>query len=151
MSFLPTSRSGKKGSLPVSTKTKLGDAADAVAAGGGFIRRRLSTSSLKNNTSTETTNNKWSSFIPRSKSLSFSSIGDSIRNWWTWSWAWILSRKPIFATDLEMNEQETKLLTSRDKGSWKHVICRMRSEIRRRITNSDHYYTPLPQTMAYTK
>jgi len=138
MSFLPTSRSGK-GSLPLSTKTK----------GEGFIRRRLSTSSLNNNNTSAETNNKWS-FVPRSKSLSFSSMGDSIRNWWTWSWAWILSRKPIFATDLEMNEQETKLLTSRDKGSWKHVICRMRSEIRRRITNSD-YYAPLPQTMAYTK
>ncbi|KAI5432534.1 uncharacterized protein LOC127117443 [Lathyrus oleraceus] len=137
-SFFPN-RSGN--ALPVSTTDD-----DAAAAGG--IRRRLSSSSL-NNIPAAAAN--WS--FPRSKSLpsSFSSVGDSIKNCWLWIFAWILSRKPIFATDLEMNEQETKHLESADRGSWKHVFYRMRSEIRR-ITNSDHShlpqtYTPKPQTM----
>jgi hypothetical protein len=151
MSFFTTSRSGKE-SLPVSTgtrsKSKQQDHIDAAAAAPTpIIRRRLSCSSFNyNNPAAEAdqTSLSWSFPCSRSKSFSFSF---SIRNWWDWSWAWILSRKPIFATDLEMNEQETKLLASRDKGSWKHVFYRMRSEIRR-ITNSD-YCTPLPQT--YTK
>ncbi|XP_058753025.1 uncharacterized protein LOC131626214 [Vicia villosa] len=139
--FFPN-RSGN--ALPVSTTND--DAAAAGVAGG--IRRRLSSSSL-NNIPAAAAN--WS--FPRSKSLSFSSssVGDSIRSWWLWIFAWILSRKPIFATDLEMNEQETKHLASGDRGSWKHVFYRMRSEIKR-ITNSDdsylpQTYTPNPQTM----
>ncbi|CAI8587197.1 unnamed protein product [Vicia faba] len=137
-SFFPN-RNGN--ALPVSTK----EDDDAAAAGGG-IRRRLSSSSLN---SIPAAAANWS--FPRSKSLPFSSAGDSIRNWWLWIFAWILSRKPIFATDLEMNEQETKHLASADRGSWKHVIYRTRSEIKR-ITNSDHSllpqtYTPNPQTM----
>ncbi|XP_004491646.1 uncharacterized protein [Cicer arietinum] len=137
--FPSRSRSGN-GSLPVSSD-------DAVAAKGGLIRRRISNPSFNINT-TDVSHflNNWSTF-PRSNSsfsFSFSSMCDSARKWWAWSWAWILSRKPIFATDLEMNELEIKLLASRDRGSWKHVFYRMRSEIRK-ITNS-HHCTPLPQT-----
>ncbi|CAJ2633487.1 uncharacterized protein LOC123921865 [Trifolium pratense] len=155
MSFFPTiSRSGKE-SLPVSTGTRSSskskqdhhniDAAAAAAAGGEgiLLRRRLSCSSFNNNTPAAAESDQTWSFPCSSRSKSFS-FSFSIRNWWDCTWAWILSRKPIFATDLEMNEHETKLLASRDKGSWKHVFYRMRSEIRR-ITNSD-YCTPLPQT-----
>lgn len=134
-SFFPN-RSGN--ALPVSTTED--DA--AAAGGGGGIRRRLSSSSL-NKIPAAAAN--WS--FPRSKI----SVGDSIRSWWLWIFAWILSRKPVFATDLEMNEQETKHLASGDRGSWKHVFYRMRSEIKR-ITNSHDLhlpqtYTPNPQTM----
>ncbi|GAU46675.1 hypothetical protein TSUD_254410 [Trifolium subterraneum] len=145
MSFFPTSRSGKE-SLPVSTATtRSSKSKQQDAAGGGeaiLLRRRLSCSSLISNNN-ETSSSTWS-FPCSSRSTKSFSFSFSITNWWAWSWAWILSRKPIFATDLEMNEHETKLLASRDKGSWKHVFYRMRSEIRR-ITNSD-YCTPLPQT-----
>ncbi|KAL5580467.1 hypothetical protein UlMin_012909 [Ulmus minor] len=48
--------------------------------------------------------------------------GTSIRKWWDWGWSWILSKKPIFAQDLEMNEEETKILGSSSRGSWRHVF-----------------------------
>ncbi|KAA0047819.1 uncharacterized protein E6C27_scaffold133G00710 [Cucumis melo var. makuwa] len=80
------------------------------------------------------------------KSKSMSSFGDlagsSVRKWWDWGWAWILSRKPIFAKDLEMNEEESKILGSQNRGSWKHVFFKFRSEIRKLI-GSD---VALPQT-----
>ncbi|ESW14573.1 hypothetical protein PHAVU_008G292700 [Phaseolus vulgaris] len=112
----------------------------------GGIRRRLSSLSLKIQASTAAGGGAsyWS--FPRSKSLS--SMGDyagtSIRKWWDWTWAWILSRKPIFAVDLEMNHQETKLLGSHNKGTLRHVIYKMRSEIRKFVASSDH--ATLPQT-----
>ncbi|XP_020204587.1 uncharacterized protein LOC109789939 [Cajanus cajan] len=117
----------RKASLPVSRSDS------------GGLRRRLSSLSLKiQGTPVQTT---WS--FPRSKSLS--SMGDyagtSIRKWWDWSWAWVLSRKPIFATDLEMNDQETKLLGSHNRGTWRHVFYKLRSEIRRFVT-SDHATLP---------
>jgi hypothetical protein len=63
--------------------------------------------------------------------------GGSIRKWWDWGWSWVLSRKPIFASDLEMNEEETKNLGSQNRGSWRHVFYKVRSEIRK-LVGSDH-------------
>ncbi|TKY57563.1 hypothetical protein E2542_SST22014 [Spatholobus suberectus] len=127
-----------RASLPVSRS-------DSKLNEGGGLRRRLSSLSLKIQ-ATPVGVSSWS--FPRSKSLS--SMGDyagtSIRKWWDWSWAWILSRKPIFATDLEMNDQETKLLGSHNRGTWRHVFYKLRSEIRRFIT-SDH--STLPKTYHY--
>ncbi|KAL5565382.1 hypothetical protein UlMin_028546 [Ulmus minor] len=48
--------------------------------------------------------------------------GTLILKWWDWGWSWILSKKPIFAQDLEMNEEETKILGSSSRGSWRHVF-----------------------------
>ncbi|KAG5064889.1 hypothetical protein JHK85_006072 [Glycine max] len=122
--------STKASSLPVSTSRSDSE---------GGLRRRLSSLSLK--IQLESPNSSSWSF-PRSKSLS--SMGDYARTWWDWSWAWILSRKLIFATDLEMNDQETKLLASHNRGTWRHVFYKLRSEIRRFINTSDH--TTLPKT-----
>lgn len=128
-----------KASLPVSRSesSKLNE---------GGLRRRLSSLSLKIQ-GTPVGGVSYSSWsFPRSKSLS--SMGDyagtSIRSWWAWTWAWILSRKPIFATDLEMNDQETKLLGSHNRGTWRHVFYKLRSEITRFINSADH--ATLPQT-----
>lgn len=134
--------SSKPSSLPVSSQPRSKEEdADGVAGG---LRRRLSSMTTSFHSASAAASSM--SIFPRSKSLS--SMGDyagtSLRKWWDWSWAWILSRKPIFARDLEMNEQETKLLGSHDRGSWRHVFCRVRSEIRRFITHSD--YAALPQT-----
>ncbi|KAJ1415636.1 hypothetical protein SESBI_18067 [Sesbania bispinosa] len=135
-SFFPIPTSSKP-SLPVSRS-------DSKQHEGG-LRRRLSSLSLKI-PATPAVSSSWS--FPRSKSLS--SMGDyastSIRKWWDWSCAWILSRKPIFARDLEMNEQEAKLLGSHNRGSWGHVFYKVRSEIRRFITSD---YAALPQTYRY--
>lgn len=118
--------STKASSLPVSTSRSDSE---------GGLRRRLSSLSLK--IQLESPNSSSWSF-PRSKSLS--SMGDYVRT----CWAWILSRKLIFATDLEMNDQKTKLLGSPNRGTWSHVFYKLRSEIRRFISTSDH--ATLPKT-----
>ncbi|KAL2332573.1 hypothetical protein Fmac_020154 [Flemingia macrophylla] len=136
---LPRSFFGsRKASLPVSVAVSRSESTELNEGG---LRRRLSALSLKiQGTPVATT---WSSF-PRSKSLS--SMGDyagtSIRKWWDWSWAWILSRKPIFATDLEMNDHETKLLGSHNRGTLRHVFYKLRSEIRRFVASADHATLP---------
>lgn len=69
----------------------------------------------------------------------------SIRRWWDWGWSWILSRKPTFAKDLEMNEDEKAALGCHSKGSWRHVFYKVKSELRRRLMGSEG----LPQTFRY--
>ncbi|KAI4350206.1 hypothetical protein L6164_004680 [Bauhinia variegata] len=134
-SFFPSIPSANR-ALPVSN-------AETTQHEGG-LRRRLSSLSLKI-TATSVSPSSWS--FPRSKSLS--SMGDyagtSVRKWWDWGWTWILTRKPVFARDLELNEEETKILGSQNKGSWRHVFYKVRSEIRK-ILGSDHV---LPQTYKY--
>lgn len=128
------------GSLPVSqTESKQQE--------GGGLRRRLSSLSLKIQDTSASATSSWS--FPRSKSLSSMGnyAGSSIRSWWDWGSAWILSRKPIFAADLEMNEDETKALGSHNRGSWRHIFYKLRSEFRKLI-GSDNL--ALPQTYRYT-
>jgi hypothetical protein len=72
--------------------------------------------------------------------------GTSVKKWWQWGLAWILSRKPSFAQDLEMNEEETSILGSRNKGSWRHVFYKVRSELRRMVRSDK---VGLPQTCRY--
>ncbi|KAG2706258.1 hypothetical protein I3760_05G095500 [Carya illinoinensis] len=109
------------------------------------LRRRLSSLSLKIQPITSPATS-WA--FRRSKSVSSMGeyAGSSIREWWDWGWCWILSRKPIFAKDLELNEEEAKMLGSHDKGSWRHVFYKVKSEIRK-LVRSDH--VGLPQTYRY--
>ncbi|OVA00663.1 hypothetical protein BVC80_9085g76 [Macleaya cordata] len=60
-----------------------------------------------------------------------------IRKWWDWGWAWMLSRKPTFARDLEMDEQEFAMLGSHNRGTLRHVFCKVKTQIRR-LGGSDH-------------
>ncbi|PON75228.1 hypothetical protein PanWU01x14_045800 [Parasponia andersonii] len=111
------------------------------------IRRRLSSLSLKiQPISSSHAAASWA--ISRSKSVSSMGeyAGSSIRKWWDWGWAWVLSRKPIFANDLEMNEEETKILGSHSRGSWRHVFYKVRSEFKK-LLGSDR--VGLPQTCRY--
>ncbi|XP_059647355.1 uncharacterized protein LOC132293761 [Cornus florida] len=112
----------------------------------GLIRRRLSSLSLKIQPISASPAASWA--FRRSKSVSSMGeyAGSSIRKWWDWGWAWILSRKPTFARDLEMNEEERAALGFHDKGSLRHVFCKVRSEIRR-LVGSDNL--TLPQTFRY--
>ncbi|CAI9786443.1 unnamed protein product [Fraxinus pennsylvanica] len=110
--------------------------------GSGGIRRRLSSLNFQqHNISTS-----WA--FRRSKSVSSMEeyAGNSIRKWWDWGWTWILSRRPTFAKDLEMNEQETTVLGCHNKGSLRHVFYKVRSEFRKLI-GSDN--VGLPQTFLY--
>lgn len=109
------------------------------------LRRRLSSLSLKLQPISSPATS-WA--LSRSKSVSAMGeyAGGSIRKWWLWGWTWILSRKPIFAQDLEMNEEETKVLGSDNRGSWRHVFYKVRSELKR-LVGSD--VDSLPQTYRY--
>ncbi|XP_030461423.1 uncharacterized protein LOC115681582 [Syzygium oleosum] len=114
-------------------------------SGGGLRRRIMSSLSLRIQPNSYPSAPSW----PFRRSKSMSSIGDqagnSIRKWWEWGWSWITSRKPVFAQDLEMNEEEIRVLGGfQNRGSWRHVLYKVRSEIRR-IVRSDN--VGLPQTI----
>ncbi|KAF6154263.1 hypothetical protein GIB67_026719 [Kingdonia uniflora] len=85
------------------------------------------------------------SFSYRSKSMT--SLGEFAGKWWDWGWGWILSRKPMFARDLELNEEESTLIGSHNKGSWRHVFFKARAELKRLVVGSDH--VGAPQTFRY--
>uniref|UniRef100_A0A2P2Q3R0 Uncharacterized protein LOC107423372 n=1 Tax=Rhizophora mucronata TaxID=61149 RepID=A0A2P2Q3R0_RHIMU len=105
------------------------------------LRRRLSSLSFK----IQSTSTSWASQL-RSKSTG-QQAGDYIRKWCYWGWSWILSRKPVFAKDLELNEEDqTKMLESHNRGSWMYVFLKVRSEIRK-LVRSDK--VGLPQTYRY--
>ncbi|PSS31558.1 Protein downstream neighbor of son like [Actinidia chinensis var. chinensis] len=137
-SFIPSMPTTTKGSLPVSQT-------DTYTESSG-LHRRLSSLSLKIQADPSS---GWGTAVRRSKSVS--SMGEyagiSIRKWWDWGWGWILSRKPIFAKDLEMNEQETAVLGCSNQGSWRHVFYKVRSELKR-LVRSDRD-VGLPQTFRY--
>ncbi|KAK1423011.1 hypothetical protein QVD17_18304 [Tagetes erecta] len=130
-SMLQTFNSSK--SLPVSHS-------DSSAG----IRRRISALSFQIHPPSIQSTTAWA--LQSSKSVSSMGVSASIsvRNWWDRSWDWIMSRKPVFAQDLEMNQEETNALGCHNKGSWRHVLYKFRSEIRK-LVGADH--AALPQTI----
>ncbi|KAF8020750.1 hypothetical protein BT93_G1251 [Corymbia citriodora subsp. variegata] len=121
------------------------DGGGSGGSGGGLRRRIMSSLSLRIQPISYPSSSSWS--FRRSKSMS--SLGDqagnSIRKWWEWGWSWIASRKPVFAQDLEMNEEEIRLVGGlQNRGSWRHVLYKVRSEIQR-IVRSDN--EGLPKTI----
>lgn len=106
------------------------------------IRRRLSSLSLKLQPISSPAAS-WA--FQRSKSVSSMGeyAGSSVKKWWDLGWSWILSKKPIFAEDLEMNEEEIKVIGSHNKGSWRHVFYKVRSEFRKLLGSQN---VGLPQT-----
>ena len=146
-------------------------------SGGGGIRKRLSSLSLKmqmqiqpsssammmmisssSSPSSYRWSSSWAGAFRRSKSTSSMGTadhhqyggggGDSIiRKWWEWGWGWILSRKPTFAKDLEMNEAESAALGRQSKGSWRHIFYKVKSELGKLVGSSDN--AGLPQTIRY--
>ncbi|KAG9456660.1 hypothetical protein H6P81_001168 [Aristolochia fimbriata] len=124
--FRPNSQS----SLPIS---RSGSGEPPVKEGKG-LRRRLSSISLRiQPLSYSSSAASWA--FRRSKSMPAIGdlAGDSLRKWWDWGWSWVLSRKPTFARDLEMNEEETAMLGCHSRGSWRHVFYKVRSELRKLV------------------
>ncbi|XP_071704694.1 uncharacterized protein [Rutidosis leptorrhynchoides] len=133
----------KNNSLPVSHTTK--DASPPETA--GMRRRNSFTSSfdtfpIQRPTISSTT--AWALRGSKSVSSMGESASTSLKSWWDRGWDWILSRKPVFAQDLEMNHEETCVLGSNNKGSWRHILYKFRSEIRK-LVKSDQ--PGLPQTI----
>ncbi|XP_073010701.1 uncharacterized protein [Typha latifolia] len=97
------------------------------------LRKRISSFSVKIQPISSSASNAWA--FTRSKSMpSLTGLTAApLRRWWDRSWAWVLSRKPDFARDLEMNEEETAMLGCHGKGSWRHVFFKVRAEIRKLI------------------
>ncbi|KAF7143319.1 hypothetical protein RHSIM_Rhsim05G0044800 [Rhododendron simsii] len=113
------------------------------------LRRRLSSLSLNLHPSPDRITSTTSWVFRRSKSVSSmgESAGSSIKEWWNWGVGWILSKKPTFAKDLEMNEHESSLLGSNAKGTWRHVFYKVRSEFRKLVGGDNNLV--LPQTFRY--
>ncbi|GER57766.1 GATA type zinc finger transcription factor family protein [Striga asiatica] len=128
---------GNKQSLPVSQ--------GLPEQGGAGIRRRLSSVSLNLQIQQPSSISAWAA-LRRSKSMS-AAAGSSIRGWWERGWGWILARKPTFAADLEMNEEEAAAIGSNSRGSWRHVLYKATTQLRRRLLGSDN--VGLPQTFRY--
>ncbi|KAL5702551.1 hypothetical protein ACHQM5_027757 [Ranunculus cassubicifolius] len=63
------------------------------------IRRRLSSLSMKIQPISSPATN-WAFHKSKSMSSMGEAAGSSIRKWWDWGWAWILTKKPTFAQDL---------------------------------------------------
>uniref|UniRef100_A0A0E0NK36 Uncharacterized protein n=1 Tax=Oryza rufipogon TaxID=4529 RepID=A0A0E0NK36_ORYRU len=61
--------------------------------------------------------------------------GGPLKRWWDWGVGWLMSKKPGFATDLEMNEEEVAALGRGSRGSWGHILYKMRSGVRRLVTS----------------
>ncbi|KAG6403688.1 hypothetical protein SASPL_135916 [Salvia splendens] len=131
----------RKQSLPLS------QSATREASGPG-IRHRLSSLSL--NLKIQPSSSPAAAWaMRRSKSISAMGeyAGSSVRKWWEWGWGWILTRKPTFAADLEMNEEEVAAIGSHSRGSWRHVFYKLTSQLRRKLLGSDN--VGLPQTFRY--
>ncbi|KAL1565893.1 hypothetical protein AAHA92_01567 [Salvia divinorum] len=119
----------------------LSQSATRQASAGPGIRRRLSSLSL--NLKIQPSASPAAAWaMRRSKSISAMGehAGSSVRKWWGWGWGWILARKLAFAADLEMNGGEAK-------GSWRHVLHKVASQLRRKLLGSDG--AGLPQTFRY--
>ncbi|KAG6779892.1 hypothetical protein POTOM_016294 [Populus tomentosa] len=116
---------------------------DSKDRGAAALRRRISSLSFKIQPISSPAT-QWA--FQRSKSVSAMGeyAGSSIRKWWDWGWSWILSKKPPFAQDLEMNEEETRVLGCHNKGSWRHVFYKVRYEVRKLVRSDDK--VGLPQT-----
>jgi len=66
----------------------------------------------------------------------FAAGGGSLRQWWKWGVGWLLSKKPGFAGDLEMNEEEVAALGRQSRGSWGHILYKMRAGVRRLVMST---------------
>ncbi|XP_062222203.1 uncharacterized protein LOC133921377 [Phragmites australis] len=62
--------------------------------------------------------------------------GGSLRGWWEWGVGWLMSKKPSFAGDLEMNEEEATALGRQSRGSWGHILYKVRSSVRRLVMST---------------
>ena len=96
------------------------------------IRRRISSFSVKIQP-LSSASTAWAFRRSKSAPSMGELAGGPLRRWWDWGWGWILSRKPTFARDIEMNGEETAMLGCQSKGTWRHVFYKVRSEFRKLV------------------
>ncbi|CAN6280199.1 unnamed protein product [Urochloa humidicola] len=73
--------------------------------------------------------------------------GGSLRQWWEWGVGWLMSKKPGFAGDLEMNEEEVAALGRQGRGSWGHILYKMRAGVRRLVMSTHSLPTTQKQSL----
>ncbi|XP_026396911.1 uncharacterized protein LOC113291609 [Papaver somniferum] len=140
----------KLGALPISRTNSSKEQHEEQPS---LLRRRLpSFSSLDTSTIQQPFSTVASTWALHRSKFSTASMGgyavagsSSIKKWWDWGWAWMLSRKPTFASDLEMDEQEYVMLGSHNKGTLRHVFCKVKSQVRR-LVGSEQYVLPIGGT-----
>lgn len=120
------------------------------------LRKRLSSFSGKIQPISSASAAEWA--FRRSKSApslgaAFAAGGGSLRQWWQWGVGWLLSKKPGFAGDLEMNEEEVAALGRQSRGTWAHILFKMRSGVRRLVASAHslpttHKQQSLPSSSA---
>jgi hypothetical protein len=76
----------------------------------------------------------------------FAAGGGSLRQWWQWGVGWLLAKKPGFAGDLEMNEEEVAALGRQGRGSWGHILYKVRAGVRRLVTSTHSLPTTQKQS-----
>uniref|UniRef100_A0A0D9VK72 Uncharacterized protein n=1 Tax=Leersia perrieri TaxID=77586 RepID=A0A0D9VK72_9ORYZ len=74
--------------------------------------------------------------------------GGPLKRWWDWGVGWLMSKKPGFASDLEMNEEEVAILGRQSRGSWGHILYKMRSGVRRLVASSSSQSLPTTHVAA---
>lgn len=136
--FLPTMP--YKDELPISQSEAAKGSSSAAAVIG--LRKRISSFSVRIQP-LSSASTAWAFRKSKSMpSLGDFGVGGPLRRWWDWGWGWILSRKPVFARDVEMNEEEIQMLGCHSKGSLRHLFYKVRSELRRLVRSQT-----LPTTM----
>lgn len=113
------------------------------------LRKRLSSFSGKIQPISSASAAEWA--FRRSKSApslgaAFAAGGGSLRQWWQWGVGWLLSKKPGFAGDLEMNEDEGRH-GGRGTWGWGHVLYRVRSGVRRLVVSAHSLPTTQSQSL----
>ncbi|CAN6246344.1 unnamed protein product [Urochloa humidicola] len=73
--------------------------------------------------------------------------GGSLRQWWEWGVGWLMSKKPGFAGDLEMNEEEVAALGRQSRGSLGHILYKVRAGVRRLVMSTHSLPTSQKQTL----
>ncbi|XP_020112020.1 uncharacterized protein LOC109726649 isoform X5 [Ananas comosus] len=96
------------------------------------LRKRLSSFSVKIRP-TSSASAEWAFRRTKSMTSITELAGGPLRRWWDWGLGWILSRRQAFARDIEMNEEETAILSCHSRGSWRHLFYKVRAEIRKLI------------------
>ncbi|KAL9231783.1 hypothetical protein vseg_006959 [Gypsophila vaccaria] len=108
------------------------------------LRRRLSSLSLNLHAGSISSTSAATWAVNRSKYITSmgKSAGSSVKNWWAWGWAWVMSRKPNMFHDLEMNKEEKHFVGYHFKGSLRHVFYKLKCGVKRVFRYEDDLSLP---------
>uniref|UniRef100_A0A0E0IEC3 Uncharacterized protein n=1 Tax=Oryza nivara TaxID=4536 RepID=A0A0E0IEC3_ORYNI len=122
-------RSAERENLPVTNATGKGRGGDHLIG----LRRRMSSFSVRIQPLMSSAGAggafRRATSMPSVKALA--AQAGAVRRWWGWGLGWVMNRRPAFARDLEMNDDEAAALGCHCRGTWRHVFYRLRAGARR--------------------